>query len=128
MARFLLIEDIEINLELMRYLLKSFGHEVESARGGLEALAKLEQVRVDLIACDIQLPGMDGYEILRIIKARPALAAVPVIAVTASAMVGDREQLLACGFDGYVSKPLDPQTFVAELETHLKSAQPVSNR
>jgi CheY-like chemotaxis protein len=118
-AQFLVIEDNPINLELMSYLLKAFGHQVQQARTGLEGLTVLRQAPVDLVVCDIHLPGMDGYDVLRSIKSLPERDAIPVIAVTASAMVGDREQVLAAGFDGYVSKPIDPQTFVAELEAFL---------
>ncbi len=120
MPRFLLIEDNRINLELMSYLLVAFGHDVHQARSGDEGLAKLRETRVDVIACDIQLPGMDGYAIARTIKERPELAEIPVVAVTASAMVGDREQLLRAGFDGYISKPIDPNTFVADLEAFVR--------
>src|SRR6185503_4934511 len=105
MARVLVIEDNAINLELMTYLLRAFGHEVLQAQTGTKGVATLAQERVDLVACDIHLPGMDGYEVLREIRARPELAGTPVVAVTASAMVGDREQVLSAGFDGYVSKP-----------------------
>jgi two-component system cell cycle response regulator len=123
----LVIEDNALNLELMSYLLRAYGHKVQVARSGDEGLAKLAQMRVDLIACDIHLPGMDGYEILRTIRNQPELARTPVIAVTASAMVGDREQLLAAGFDGYISKPIDPKTFVTQLEALLppRGAAPV---
>jgi two-component system cell cycle response regulator len=119
MARILVIEDNAINLELMTYLLRAFGHEVLHAYTGTKGLEVLRESRVDLVACDIHMPGMDGYDVLRAIRARPELAATRVIAVTASAMVGDREEVLSAGFDGYVSKPIDPQTFVADLEAFL---------
>jgi two-component system, cell cycle response regulator len=115
MARILVIEDNPINLELMTYLLRAFGHEVLHAYTGAKGLEVLAETRVDLVACDIHMPGMDGYDVLRAIRARPEWAATRVIAVTASAMVGDREEVLTAGFDGYVSKPIDPQTFVPDL-------------
>jgi CheY-like chemotaxis protein len=118
-ARILVIEDNAINLELMTYLLRAFGHEVLHAYTGTKGLEVLRESRVDLVACDIHLPGMDGYDVIRTIRASPELAATRVIAVTASAMVGDREEVLSAGFDGYVSKPIDPQTFVADLEAFL---------
>src|ERR1700741_5327500 len=112
MARVLVIEDNAINLELMTYLLRAFGHEVLQAPTGAIGLGTLAKERVDLVACDIHLPGMDGYDVIREIGARTELAGFPVVAVTADAKVGDREQVLTAGFDGYVSKPIDPQTFV----------------
>src|SRR5688572_20960573 len=123
MARVLVIEDNANNLELMTYLLRAFGHEVLQAQTGAKGIATLEKERVDLVACDIHLPGMDGYAIIREIRARPELAATRVVAVTASAMVGDREQVLAAGFDGYVSKPIDPQTFVSDLLAFIVPAR-----
>jgi two-component system cell cycle response regulator len=115
----LVIEDNRVNLELMTYLLKAFGHEAHSAESGEEALRRLGDTEFDLVACDIHLPRMDGHQILSAIRERRALRELPVVAVTASAMVGDREQLIAAGFDGYVSKPIDPQTFVSQLEAFL---------
>ena len=69
----------------------------------------------DVVICDVQLPGLDGYEVVRRLKAEPALRTLPVVAVTASAMAGDRERMLAAGFDAYVAKPIDPERFVAEV-------------
>jgi len=119
MARILIIEDNAANMELMTYLLKAFGHTVLSARDGAQGIDLARQERPDLIACDIQLPKVNGYEVARQLKATPELAAIPLIAVTALAMVGDREKVLAHGFDGYLTKPIDPTTFVGLLEQHL---------
>lgn len=114
--RILVIEDKAPNMELMSYLLTAFGHEPIAARDGSEGLIRAHADQPDLILCDIQLPGMDGYEVLKRLRADPLSRTIPVIAVTAFAMVGDRERILSSGFDGYVSKPIDTETFVAQIE------------
>lgn len=118
-ARILVIEDNQANLELMTYLLKAFGYDPLTAMQGDAGLAVARREKPDLIICDIQMPGMDGYAVARAIKAEADLASIPLVAVTAYAMVGDREKVLAAGFDGYLSKPLDPQTFVSTVEGFL---------
>ncbi|TMQ01574.1 MAG: response regulator [Verrucomicrobia bacterium] len=122
-ARVLIIEDNLANLELMTYLLVAFGHVPLTTQNGEEGLAAARRETPDVIVCDIQLPGIDGYSVARQIKAEAALRAIPVVAVTALAMVGDREKALASGFDGYVSKPIDPETFVAHVESFLRPEQ-----
>ena len=115
-ARILVIEDNAANLELATYLLSAFGHTPLTAADGEQGLAAARREKPDLIVCDVQLPGMDGYEVLKRLRAEPELACIPVVAVTSFAMVGDRNRALAAGFDGYVAKPIDPETFVSELE------------
>jgi len=131
-ARILIIEDNAANLELMMYLLKAFGHAPLSAGNGEEGLALARSERPDLIVCDIQLPGIDGYSVAAQINADSGLRGIPVVAVTALAMVGDRDKVLAAGFDGYISKPIAPESFVAQVEAFLgldqRSAPPVSAR
>ena len=124
MPRVLVIEDNKNNLQLMTYLLQAFGHTVLRADDGEHGLDTAMRERPDLIVCDVQLPGIDGYEVCRRLKGDPALAAIPLIAVTALAMVGDRDIILASGFDGYISKPIEPQTFVAEMEAFLGTQRP----
>lgn len=119
MARILVIEDNPENLDLMAYLLEAFGHEVQLARDGEAGLAGLRRGPVDLVVCDLQLPGLSGLEVLQEIKRDPARASLPVIAVTALAMVGDRDRTLEHGFDGYIAKPIDPRTFVPQLLAFL---------
>jgi two-component system cell cycle response regulator len=119
MARILLIEDNPDNLDLMSYLLTAYGHAVTTAEDGESGIAAARAAPPDLIACDIHLPGVDGYGVAKALKADPSLAAVPVIAVTALAMVGDRERILGAGFDGYITKPIDPQRVVTELDAFL---------
>jgi two-component system cell cycle response regulator len=118
-ARILIIEDTEISLELMSYLLRTFGYTVQTAMDGEMGLESARSEPPDLILCDIQMPRMDGYEVARLVKADPALSHIPLVAVTAMAMVGDRERILDSGFQGYLSKPIDPENFVASLEEFL---------
>lgn len=119
MARILIIEDHPQNLELMSYLLHAFGHDVYAAVDGLDGLNKVPSVQPDLIVCDLLMPKMDGYEVARRLKGDPALCAIPLVAVSALTMAGDREKGLAAGFDGYIDKPINPRRFVGELERFL---------
>ncbi len=123
MARILIIEDNPANVELMAFLLTAYGHTPVSAPDGARGIAAARAERPDLVACDVNLPGMNGFEVLASLKAEPRLAGVPVLAVTALAMAGDREKVLAAGFDGYISKPIEPESFVAELEAFLSAPQ-----
>jgi len=109
-ARCLIIDDNPVNLELMVYIVQSFGWDTHSATGGEAGLALTLQLRPDLVLCDVQMPGMDGYGYVQAVKGDAGLRATPVVAVTACAMVGDRDRLLAAGFDGYIAKPIDPMT------------------
>ena len=119
MARILVIEDHPDNRELVRYLLTAYGHTVLEAATGEEGLVTAGRDLPDFILCDIQLPGISGDDVVRALKADPNTAAIPVIAVTSFAMVGDREARLAVGFDGYLSKPIDPDTFVPTISAML---------
>src|SRR6266851_9520105 len=119
MARVLVVEDNPASLDLITYLLKAFGHTPLSARDGLEGIEIARREHPDLILCDIQLPGADGVEVCRQLKKDPALQDIPLVAVTAYAMVGDREKLLAEGFNGYLSKPINPQTFIDQVRPYL---------
>jgi CheY-like chemotaxis protein len=119
-ARILVIEDTEVNLALMSYLLGAFGYTVRTAVDGQMGLESARREPPDLILCDIQMPKVDGYGVAREVKADPALSRIPLVAVTALAMVGDREKILASGFEGYIPKPIDPEKFVAEMEGFLE--------
>lgn len=118
-ARILIIEDNAENSDLMSYLLAAFGHEPVIAATGEDGLAAAAAKRPDLVICDIHLPGIDGYAVARRMKTDAALREIPLVAVTALAMVGDRERVLAAGFDGYVTKPIDPEAFVPRVEEWL---------
>lgn len=123
MAHIVVIEDNPTNLDLICYLLRAYGHSVETAGDGDEGLALVRRTLPDLIVCDVHLPKLDGYEVARQIKSDPRLRLIPLVAVTALAMVGDREKGLAAGFDGYLYKPIEPQTFVADVVRHLHPYQ-----
>jgi CheY-like chemotaxis protein len=118
-ARILVIEDNPTNLELVTYLLNAFGYTTIAAADGEEGVAVALHTKPDLILCDIALPKLDGYGVARRLRAESTLNGVPLIAVTASAMAGDRDKVVASGFDGYISKPITPETFVAEVEAYL---------
>jgi two-component system cell cycle response regulator len=118
-ARILVVEDNGPNRDLVTYLLTAFGHTAEAARNVEEGWRRVRAEPFDLVLCDVLLPRRDGYELARLFKGEPALARVPLLAVTALALVGDRERMLAAGFDGYLSKPINPETFVREVEAFL---------
>lgn len=126
-ARILIAEDHPASLELMCYLLEASGYSVLKATDGMEALATMRSERPDMVICDLQMPNLDGYEVLRQMKASPELNQIPVIAVTAFSMVGDREKILTAGFDDYHSKPIEPEKFVAQMEQHLPASLRVSH-
>lgn len=120
--RILLIEDNEQNRYLVTFLLQARGWEVVHAADGPAGLALAGEIAPALILLDIQLPGMDGYAVARALRANPGLAAIPVVAVTSYAMSGDRERCIEAGCTGYLEKPIDPQTFVAEVEAMLEAS------
>ena len=119
-ARILLIDDNAANLELMVYLLEAHGYITLAAADGETGLEIAARDAPDLIICDLQMPGANGYEVARRAKNDPALRAIPLVAVTAFAMVGDRQKALDAGFDGYLPKPIDPETFVQQVGTCLQ--------
>ena len=114
--RILVIEDNPINLELISYLLRAFNYSVLTATDGEIGIQLAHQEMFDLIICDVHLPKLNGYEVIKYLKGNTLLRKIPIIAVTALAMVGDREKLLASGFDGYISKPIIPEKFVKQIE------------
>ncbi|MDQ6804483.1 MAG: response regulator [Actinomycetota bacterium] len=118
-ATILVVEDNEDNLTLIDYLLRARGYAPLLARNGPDGIRIAEEARPEVILLDLRMPGLDGYQVVREIRKIPALAHLRVVAVTASAMIGDRERIAAAGFDGYVQKPIDPRTFVASIERFL---------
>lgn len=118
-AQILIIEDNEANLELVHYLLEKAGYRLSVAVDGAEGVAVALRVRPDLIVCDLQMPVMDGYEVLRRLRAAAGFAAIPIVAVTAYSMPDDQRRVKQAGFDGYLSKPIEPETFVASIEAFL---------
>ena len=123
MKKILYIEDNEQNLYLVTFILEKHGYEVHAARDGQEGIAMAARVLPDLILLDIQLPQMDGYAVARQLRINPDLATVPIVAVTSYAMAGDRDKALAAGCNGYIEKPINPDTFMNQVEFHLPSAE-----
>ena len=115
-ARILIIEDNPANMQLMVYLLRAFGHDTMEAAEGEAGLKTAQQALPDLILCDLQMPGIDGYEVARRLRLEPKLRATSLVAVTAYAMAGDREKVLAAGFNGYIAKPINSEQFVQQVE------------
>ena len=117
--RILVVEDHEENRRIMRDLLTSAGYEMIEAVTGEEGVTLAERERPDLILMDIQLPGLDGYEATRQIKANPALRSIPIIAVTSYALSGDDVKAREAGCDAYVTKPFSPRALLATVREHL---------
>ena len=115
MKKILIAEDNPVNRELLRELLEMQDYEVFEACNGQEALDMIEQLRPDLLILDLGMPFLDGFGAIRKIRADPAFAGLPVLAATAYAMRGDREKTLEAGFDGYVSKPIQPAALKQEI-------------
>ena len=117
--KILVIEDNEQNLYLVRFILEQNGYEVFAALDGKSGIEMAASLKPDMILLDIQLPGMDGYAVARNLRQDPALADTPIVTVTSYAMPGDREKTIEAGCDGYIEKPIDPDTFMAQVEQHL---------
>lgn len=107
----LIVEDNLLNLELVSDLLADEGYSTQQAQSGEEGLRLAKLAPPSLILMDLRMPGMDGYATLRALRANPGTAHVPIVALTAQAMNGDEQAVLAAGFDGYISKPIDTRTF-----------------
>jgi CheY-like chemotaxis protein len=118
-ARILYIEDNQQNFYLVDYILKARGCEVEWARDGKAGLDAAAAAPPDLVLLDIQLPGMDGYSVAKALKGDPALAGIPIVALTSYAMAGDRQKALDAGCDGYIEKPLNPAIFGEQIDGFL---------
>jgi len=119
MARILLVEDNEMNRDMLSRRLARRGHEILCAVDGVEGVARASADRPDLILMDMSLPVLDGWEATRRIKADPATAKIPVIALTAHAMAGDREQALGAGCDDYDTKPIELDRLVEKIAALL---------
>ncbi len=115
----LVIEDNEQNLYLATFILERHGYGVRAARDGATGIDMAAADIPDIILLDIQLPLMDGYAVARQLRLNPHLAQVPIIAVTSYAMAGDREKAIEAGCDGYIEKPINPDTFMAQVEEYL---------
>ena len=121
-ARILVVEDNEMNMQLVEYLLEEGGYQIVKAASGEEALSIVRGgEQVDLILMDIHLPDMDGLSVVREMKSDPATKVLPILALTAHAMRGDKDRFLDAGCDGYISKPIDVKTFLTSIQTYLRA-------
>lgn len=121
--KILIIEDNEQNLYLATFLLEKRGYNVVQARNGQQGLEVAASEHPDLILLDIQLPVMDGYEVARRLKQAEETKLIPIVAVTSYAMAGDRETVLAAGCEGYLEKPIDPDSFVDQVKKFLPQGE-----
>lgn len=119
----LLIEDNEQNRYLLTFLLQQHGYQVVAVADGAKGIERARELQPRLILLDIQLPVMDGYAVARALRQHTPLQQTPIIAVTSYAMPGDRERALEAGCSGYIEKPIDPMTFIAEMERALLPAR-----
>jgi CheY-like chemotaxis protein len=119
MARILIVDDNATNLKLVAYLMKAHGYAVDTALEADAAVAAIAANRPDLILMDIQLPGIDGLELTRRLKADPATQSIVIVAVTAYAMKGDQDKALAAGCDDYITKPIDTRALPDTIARHL---------
>ena len=120
--RILVVEDNDMNMQLVEYLLEEGGFDIIKAASGEEALSITRDTTappLDLILMDIHLPGMDGLSVVRAMKADERTKTVPILALTAHAMRGDKDRFLEAGCDGYISKPIDVKTFLASIGQYL---------
>jgi len=124
--RILIVDDNATNLKLVAYLMRANGYEVDTALAAEPAVEALKAHRPDVILMDIQLPGIDGLELTRRLKADPATHDIVIIAVTAYAMKGDQDKALAAGCDDYITKPIDTRTLPETIARHLASREVLS--
>ena len=119
--KILVVEDNDMNMQLVEFLLEEGGYTIVKATSGEEALALTRDSAgaPDLILMDIHLPGMDGLSVVRAMKEDARTARIPILALTAHAMRGDKDRFLDAGCDGYISKPIDVKTFIAAIEQYL---------
>jgi CheY-like chemotaxis protein len=120
-ARVLVVEDNDMNMQLVEYLLEEGGYQIVKAASGEEALSIARTGDpVDLILMDIHLPGIDGLSVVREMKTDAVTSAIPILALTAHAMRGDKDRFLEAGCDGYISKPIDVKTFLSSIRQYLR--------
>ena len=122
MKRILVVEDNEMNMQLVEFLLEKGGYEIVKATSGEEALSVARGgAPVDLILMDIHLPGASGLNVVEELKRDERTRAIPILALTAHAMRGDKDRFLQAGCDGYISKPIDVKTFLSSIEPYVRS-------
>jgi CheY-like chemotaxis protein len=120
----LLVEDNDDNRTIYRTILEHHGHRVVEAENGAVGVARASTAKPDLVLMDLAMPVMDGYEATRRLKASADTAQIPVVALTAFALADDRERAEGVGFDGYLTKPMEPQRLVSEVSAFLESCRP----
>jgi CheY-like chemotaxis protein len=116
MNRVLIVEDNPVNLELLREMLQLSDYEIVEARDGQEALARIAEAEPDLVLLDVNMPFLDGFAVIQRIRTNPRFSRLPVMAVTGCAMQDERERMLAAGFNSYVTKPVNLQALLAEMQ------------
>ena len=121
-TRVLVVDDNRTNLDLVLYLLTSFGYEAQGFTSATAALDDLHRRHYDLALVDMLMPEVDGFEFARRVRAEERTRSLPLMAITALAMVGDRERILGAGFDGYMPKPIDPERFASQLRQFLQES------
>lgn len=119
MKKILVVEDNETNMYLITFILRNKEYEAIEAKSGEESIEVSKEEKPDLIIMDIQLPGIDGLEATRRIRESEDVGKTPIVALTSYAMVGDREKALNAGCTGYIEKPINPETFISEIERYL---------
>ncbi len=120
MRKILIVEDNEKNMYLMNFILTKSGYEIVKAETGEKGVELAVKEKPDLIIMDIQLPGIDGLEAVKRIRESEADGRIPIIAITSYAMAGDKERVLNAGCTGYIEKPINPETFLAEIGRYIK--------
>jgi two-component system cell cycle response regulator DivK len=121
MSRILIVEDNDRNLELVRDILQAKGYDTLEARTAEDGVGIARARSPDLVLMDIQLPGASGIEGLRALRAEPATTGIPVVAITASVMLADREEIMRAGFDGFIEKPITVRSFLQVVEDVLRA-------
>ncbi len=116
----LIVDDEPDNLGVARKVLTFGGAQVHVARNGVEGLAVLDDIRPTFILLDLSMPEMDGWEMLKIVRGNDQMADIPIIALTAHAMSGDKERVLESGFNGYIAKPFRINSFIADIQKCLE--------
>lgn len=120
MAKVLIVEDNENNMELISFILEASGEETIQAVNGLSGVKMAISQKPDYIILDIQLPDIDGFEVLKRIRSTDEIKDIPIIAMTSYAMAGDRERMLSAGCNGYIEKPIDPEYVISQINKILE--------
>jgi len=118
-SKILIVEDDNQSLYMLTFLLESNNYEVLQSNNGFDGIQKAHELKPDAIILDIQLPEMNGYEVTKALRENDELKNMPIIVVTSFAMIGDKNKALDAGADGYIEKPIDPDTFIAQMESFI---------